>query len=696
MSFTLQRFDYRSSHYHRPNQQWICGREAIGNPCRLGPGNSGDCRTVAECEPIKKGDRWSCTRPDTAGGKCAEGPRPDGSCCNKVPKCAPQPSVRNKRGRTVRWAIALVVGVLLIAGGGSFGKTFFNPGPVSSGHSEIENCSSCHSAYAGGPIAWVNHMFDDTTESKDVANCVSCHAMKDGLAHNQTPEQLEALTAIAEAKPLLKANVPLPMTVASAFDIGVRQSEHGQVACRSCHEEHKGLTADISVVNDNQCQTCHTAVLPSFAETHPFGDYPYPRRTRIQFDHVGHIEKYFQDPNNVDKAPETCRSCHEPDDQGKLMVIGGFEANCAACHGAFIADKPVEFLALPGVDVLSLYDLEADGGEWPEYADAEELTPFMQVLLSEDEDFQEAWAFVQDEGMDLLDLEEASDEEIEAAQTVMWSIKGMIYDLLAEGPEYIQTRLESASDRELSAEELREMVAAIPLESLNAVQAQWFPNLFEEVEAHRDGDEVLVPEDLPEEYEPAGDIVDSSDFVAAGGWFIEAYTLNYKLTGHGDRLVRAWTILAANASEASEFMAELSDAVISEKAPGGCVSCHSIDESADSGESVINWQTYKPDPHDKPFTEFVHSKHFSLIGDKGCATCHHLDSTADYKSSFNDNDPNTYTSNFAPLERATCAQCHNPSKVVSQCIDCHNYHVGTFPPAAVDTEMIANDELVLK
>lgn len=696
MSFYLQRFDYRSSQYHRPNQQWVCGREAVGNPCRLGPGNGGDCRTVAECEPIKKGDRWACTRPDTAGGKCADGPMPDGSCCNTVPKCAPQPSVRNQRGQLVRWAVAAVFGILLIAGGGAFGSTFFSPGPVSSGHSEIENCGSCHSAFSGGPVAWVNHMFDDTTEAKDVANCVSCHAMKDGPAHNQTPERLAALTAEAEAKPVLPSSKPLPMIVASAFDVSVRESEHGQVACRSCHEEHQGLTADISKVNDNQCQTCHTAVLPSFADTHPFGDYPYPRRTRLQFDHVGHIEKYFQDPSNVDKAPETCRSCHEPDDQGKLMVIGGFEENCASCHGAFIADKPVELIALPGVDVLTLQYLEAESGEWPEYADAEELTPFLQILLSTDEDFTDAWTFVLDEGMDLLDLEDASDEELAAAQTVMWSIKGLFYDVLTEGPSLIQERLEAASDRELTADELRELVAAIPLETLYAAQTQWFPNLFEEVEAHRDGDAVVIPEELPEEYEPAGDMVESSDWVSSGGWFIEGYSLNYRLTGHGDRFVRAWTILAANAAEASDSMGELADAVISVKAPGGCVSCHSIDHSDETGDSVINWKTYKADPHARPFTEFVHSKHFSLIGDKGCATCHTLDSTADYKSSFAGNDPQNYVSNFAPLERATCANCHNPSKVISLCTDCHNYHVGTFPPAAVDTEMMVNEEMVLK
>ena len=201
--------------------------------------------------------------------------------------------------------------------------------------------------------------------------------------------------------------------------------------------------------------------------------------------------------------------------------------------------------------------------------------------------------------------------------------------MLTEGPIDIQERLESASGRELSSDELRELVASIPLETIYAAQSRWFPNLYEEVEAHRDGDGVAVPEDQPEEFEPAGDIVDSSDWVETGGWFIEGYTVNYRLTGHAARFARAWTILAANAAEASESMAALSDAVVSVKAPGGCVSCHSIDHDVDSGESVINWKSFKSNPNETIFTEFVHSKHFSLIGDKGCATCHTIDSEAD-------------------------------------------------------------------
>ncbi len=696
MSFYLQRFDYRSSQYHRPNQQWVCGREAIGNPCRLGPGNGGECRTIAECEPLKKGDRWTCTRPDTAGGKCSDGPLPDGSCCNKVPRCAPRPSVRNQRGRLVRWAIAAVFGILLVAGGGAFGSSFFNPGPVSSGHSEIENCGSCHSAFAGGPVAWVGHMFDGSTESKDVANCVSCHAQKDGLPHNQSSEQLAALTAEAETRQHVEGTKSIPVAVASAFDVGVRNSEHGQVACRSCHKEHQGLTADISQLNDSQCQTCHTTLLPEFDGSHPFGNFPYTRRTRLQFDHVGHIDKYFLDPSNVDKAPETCRSCHEPDNQGKLMVIGGFDENCASCHGEFIADKPVQLIRLPGIDMYTMQDLEADMGEWPEYADAEELTPYMQVLLSGDESFAEAWAFIQDEGMDLLDLEDASEEELQAAQTVAWSIKGLIYDLLTEGPSFVQERLETAVDNELSASEIRELVASIPMETLYAAQTRWFPNLYKEVEAHRDGEAVPVPEELPEDFEPAGDIVDSKDWVESGGWYIEYFSINYKLSGHGDKFARAWIILTANAAETSDLMSGVAEELIDVKAPGGCLACHSIDRDVAEGDSVINWKASTSDPHASTFTEFVHSKHFALIGDKGCATCHTIDSEADYKSSFAGMDPTDYVSNFAPLEAEVCASCHNPSKVVTTCTDCHNYHVGSFPPAAVETEMVVNQEMVLK
>ena len=93
----LQQFGFQESQYERPNQPWTCGRLCEGRPCHIGPDAKGHCLATAECHPAKKGDRYHCTRPQSQGGLCKEGPLPDGSCCHPVPPCQPVRSVRSRR-----------------------------------------------------------------------------------------------------------------------------------------------------------------------------------------------------------------------------------------------------------------------------------------------------------------------------------------------------------------------------------------------------------------------------------------------------------------------------------------------------------------------------------------------------------------------------------------------------------------------
>lgn len=85
----VQKFGYLDSHYERPNQKWVCGRTALGDPCRIGPDGKGCCQADFECKPRRDDDRWECTRPPIAGGECETGPLPDGTCCMTIPPCTP-------------------------------------------------------------------------------------------------------------------------------------------------------------------------------------------------------------------------------------------------------------------------------------------------------------------------------------------------------------------------------------------------------------------------------------------------------------------------------------------------------------------------------------------------------------------------------------------------------------------------------
>lgn len=686
MNLKLQRFDYRSSSYERPNQEFVCGRLAQGKPCLVGPGAGGVCRAGAECRPLNKDGRWVCTRSDAAGGKCADGPMPDGSCCHPIPPCSPKPSIRRQRGMLSRYAVAVVVGILLLIGGGVTGEAVFSPGPLSASHSEIGGCASCHSVAGDGLVGWAHAVFDATNEEADVKNCVGCHENRGGLAHNMTAEYLEARTAEGKERNAGGAS-PFMTKVAAGIGLGVRQTDSGEVACRSCHQEHQGHQANIVGLTNTECQACHTNKFDGIGAAHPdFGDYPYDRRTRIQFNHQSHIGKYFVDANNVDKAPKSCRSCHEPDDRGRLMVFNGFDQGCAACHAQFIADKPVIAMALPGLDVDSLIELEANVGEWPIDAENEEFAAIADVLLKGDPDYVEARDYIE-ENLDLLDLTEIDDEELAYVETFAWAYKELLYDILTEGMDAVTNRLNDAAEAEISSEQATALLANLHIDALVVAQAQWFPNLFEEVEAHRDGDEVIIPEDEPEIVEFSEEILDEASWAESGGWYTEDFALQYKLKGHADPFMRDWL----NFSVATSNNQVLTERVLSElgspNSPGGCVGCHSVDEA--NGEGHVNWKTERADPQVVNFTDFFHSKHFALIGDKGCATCHELDADADYGGSFKDFDPSTFASNFAPLDKTTCAGCHTDQLAGNDCTSCHNYHVGTFPPAAVETTMTA-------
>ena len=71
--------DYSSQQYERPNQPWVCG---LATRARV-PGRAdggGGCPALAECAPVRDGDRWQCNRSALRGGACDEGPTPEGGC----------------------------------------------------------------------------------------------------------------------------------------------------------------------------------------------------------------------------------------------------------------------------------------------------------------------------------------------------------------------------------------------------------------------------------------------------------------------------------------------------------------------------------------------------------------------------------------------------------------------------------------
>jgi hypothetical protein len=110
--------------------------------------------------------------------------------------------------------------------------------------------------------------------------------------------------------------------------------------------------------------------------------------------------------------------------------------------------------------------------------------------------------------------------------------------------------------------------------------------------------------------------------------------------------------------------------------------CHTVDAR---GETLrVQWLPAESVPKKKSFTTFRHTTHLSLIGNTACETCHTINPKAEYAKFFSgktgalaERDPEHFQSNFAPLSKTLCMQCHQPRVAGDSCLLCHRYHVGS-------------------
>ncbi len=719
----LQSIFHNRKLYDRPQDEWTCGRAAEGCPCVFGPGNDGECRATTQCLPAKKGDRWVCTRAISLGGPCERGPQPDGACGCPVPPCTPLQSLRARR-RDWTWLTAsFAAGVVLLALWGWTRVAWSNPGPVSAAHAmSAQRCADCHNETALIPLTAAEHA-QRTSEHNQL--CLKCHDLgtQGRSPHGVAEAQLAELTRRTKA-----GATPPPLLQRAAQALGT--GGPGELACATCHQEHHGRDANIQRLTDQQCQVCHQAPFASFTSGHPgFTDYPATRRTRLQFDHVTHWQKHFADPRLAATAPTSCAHCHEPAADGRKMLVRGFEQTCAQCHAGQIEGegragaKGLVFLRLPEVDVAALEAADEPVGEWPEYCEGE-ITPFMRWMLEGDATARKALA---DLGpVKLAHLAQASPTQKNAAARLVWSVKGLLADLITQGQQVMMRRLDPYAGARGSTRHTGNFSA----DSLQAAQQIWLPGLLTEVAAHRHGDKPsprLVRPYAPREKfrgpgpaaaapgansddllaEPAPPVPANKDDlllteapavittvaapvpspprtieyddaearVVEGGWYRRDgnYTLYYRPSGHADEFLTAW--LETSAGDAQPAGQAIYAELASPKAPGVCMKCHTTDRTGNT--SHVNWLTGRPEPHQHPFTTFKHAPHFSLMGVQGCSTCHVFDAKADYAGAFGaSRDSSVFHSNFAPLTKDSCVACHQPAMAGASCLQCHNYHTG--------------------
>jgi hypothetical protein len=348
MSDQLPAPEFDSHSYERPNQKWVCGHACEGNPCRLGPDNSGRCGATSECVPVletKPGEtkgRYRCTRP---GGACETGPLPDGRCCRPIAKCSPVPTLRTRRGRFTRWVVGATLATLLILLGGPWRGRFINPGALSTAHSGLafkklsvtqdhfnQNCEACHNAGASGPSGLITAAFQSSPGPFEIEK----------LAHVKVGD----MTALDQSCQKCHTSHLLHQPGVS-----------GHVSCSFCHREHRGA-GPMAASTDTHCMLCHgdadamltatgknadaaktatvavRGVVRNFATDHPeFRVHTAKLRdsNTLRFNHALHLTGGTI-PKLKNGQKLDCRFCHETDATGRYFRPMKFENQCQVCH----------------------------------------------------------------------------------------------------------------------------------------------------------------------------------------------------------------------------------------------------------------------------------------------------------------------------------------------------------------------------
>jgi hypothetical protein len=663
--------------YARPNQSWVCGRAADGDPCPLGPNGKGICRAASECAPYQQGDTWICARSRAQGGKCDDGPLPDGQCCQQIPPCQPVRSIMALRGVVSISAFVLAIGVALVFVSLPQRRLLISPGKLSQQHSTVATrCAQCHAVGEGQLSDWIHASFDAEASASQSLLCLKCHAEMSQHAqqpHGETPASLAAVTARIQNRGRSPMASPAVLIASPAH--------HFDLSCASCHQEHHGAEFTLTQMSNKQCQTCHVESFASFEKGHPpFSHYPHKRRTRIYFDHVSHFGKHFDQKTSV-----ACSQCHQASGTGDHFELRGFEQTCAACHGEQMeADLSPDlvFAAFPAIDGDAMREHGLDIGSWPEDYPAHveasgELALLTKWLLLSHEDSDVVGRL---EGVDLRDLGEATADQLADVEKLAWAIKDVTQDLAQLGQAGIRQRLQQAFTNQASATHIRELVQQVPVDLMSRMQPQWLPGLADELQAKHNGNELPPRQDVF--MANIGELVaaeKTTSRTVTSGWYLRGadLSLRYRPTGHADGVLKAILQLAPSHQD---------DQLFSAFGPGRCLKCHTVDsvEAGRASERQINWRAQSP-PNQREFTRFNHAPHTTLMGEDSCASCHKFESkqapTQILSPTFFDTrgrpclDADLFSSDFISMAKSDCAKCHSQSVAGNSCVSCHHYHV---------------------
>jgi len=367
------------------------------------------------------------------------------------------------------------------------------PGPLSSVHTGIADCTSCHATVHAKGGNWLTAAFGAVDVQSETTKCLTCHKLDAATANNPhglAVSVLAAMTKQASARPAQSR--PAIFDIQSAL-LGGAGYGKDRVACATCHVEHNGHDVNLKDVFNETCQTCHMIQFSSLSKGHPeFTSFPYDRRTRIIFDHNSHFDRHF--PKSADKQPPSlCTSCHVPSlrQNGRFMVSKPFEQMCSSCHleqinGLSRASGPkgVVVFSVPGLDIETLHRRGIAIGAWPEFSEAP-LTPFTKsLLLLRGLALSDLTVFAK---IDPLDLAKATDADLQAVARVAWANKELINDMIRSDPRALSEKLVTGLSGKSDRQKAIQLFANLSRDVLEGMARDWLPNLAQEVVDHRAG-----------------------------------------------------------------------------------------------------------------------------------------------------------------------------------------------------------------
>ncbi len=208
-------------------------------------------------------------------------------------------------GRSGRlFGVGLVAGLFLLVGATFLyllgQRSVMSPGDVSAHHARIDlKCAQCHSPEAG--VASLR--------------CERCH----------DPSGTDRMTHTAH------------VLLGSGDRRLAKQAP--EMACATCHTDHRGQAFAMREVDDRECATCHNfrglTGHPEFAVVRALAS----AGVGLDFDHDRHIAE-------AQKARgATCQTCHEQTADRRGFQPLTFDRHCASCHTSGLLEATTGFVA---------------------------------------------------------------------------------------------------------------------------------------------------------------------------------------------------------------------------------------------------------------------------------------------------------------------------------------------------------------